>query len=222
MQSYFNRYSSVILSLLFVIASNWAVAATSYKDDGDWIKLSGTVVSSTNDAFVLDYGEGLITVEMDDWDWYEEGWSIINGDKVIVNGRIDDDLMEKRTIEAASVFVKGLNTYYFADPADEEVDQFVISYSSPPAILDGNWMSVSGTVKNIEDRTFMLNTGKGKIRVDTRTMNYNPLDDVGYQIIIPGDRVSVSGKLDLDLFEKQEIEASTIITLKKDSRGNNQ
>jgi hypothetical protein len=25
---------------------------------------------SSNNSFVLDYGDGLITVEMDDWDWY--------------------------------------------------------------------------------------------------------------------------------------------------------
>lgn len=40
------------------------------KSDRSWISLSGVVAATSNDSFVLDYGEGLITVEMDDWDWY--------------------------------------------------------------------------------------------------------------------------------------------------------
>jgi len=36
--------------------------------DDTWISLSGTVESVTTDAFMLDYGEGMVTVEMDDWD----------------------------------------------------------------------------------------------------------------------------------------------------------
>ncbi|WP_312944796.1 hypothetical protein [Stutzerimonas kunmingensis] len=34
--------------------------------DGSWISLSGTVTSVAPENFTLDYGSGLITVEMDD------------------------------------------------------------------------------------------------------------------------------------------------------------
>lgn len=38
--------------------------------DDAWISISGTVALPTASAFMLDYGDGVITVEMDDWDTY--------------------------------------------------------------------------------------------------------------------------------------------------------
>lgn len=34
--------------------------------DNSWISIRGTVVAPTANSFILDYGEGMITVEMDD------------------------------------------------------------------------------------------------------------------------------------------------------------
>ncbi len=68
-------------------------------------------MDSSFERFRLDYGEGLIAVEMDDWDWYDEANPIKPGDRVNVYGRIDADLHQKRTIEADSVCVFDRNTY---------------------------------------------------------------------------------------------------------------
>jgi len=62
------------------------------KVDESWISLTGDVVDSSFEQFRLDYGEGLITVEMDDWDWYDEADHVRAGDRVTVYGRMDDAL----------------------------------------------------------------------------------------------------------------------------------
>lgn len=186
------------------------------KPDESWISLSGTVTTAGDEAFRLDYGEGLITVEMDDWDWYDEGELLRAGDEVRVYGRIDDDLYEFRKIEASSVYVKDLNTHFYASAADEEGDVTIDTYTFVVPHLDGSTMNVSGTVKKVDGREFILDTGGTEIQIDTITMNYNPLDDEGFQKIDKGDRVSVSGIVDLDFFEKNELQAETIVTLQED------
>ncbi len=44
-------------------------------------------------------------------------------------------------------------------------------------------------------------------------MSYNPLDDDGYQKIDVGDRVSVTGEIDKDLFESHKLDADSFVTL---------
>ena len=46
-------------------------------------------------------------------------------------------------------------------------------------------------------------------------MAYNPLDDKGYTKIRKGDRVSVTGEMDFDLFEGCELMARSVIVLRK-------
>lgn len=188
------------------------------KPAGSWITVNGTVVSATDNSFRLDYGEGLITVEMDDWDWYGDAYMLLDGDNVTVRGIIDDDLFEKRTIEASSVYVENLNSYFYANPADEEDMSYVLAYPTVTIrpLEDGSWLNVSGTVASIDGREFTLDTGGDTIEVDTDEMIYNPLDDEGIQQIDKGDYVSVSGALDLGFFEGREIEAYAVTSLNLD------
>lgn len=60
--------------------------------DESWIRIRGTVVDPGPESFTLDYGKGTVTVEMEDWEWYHEGYQMIEGDPATVYGRIDDDL----------------------------------------------------------------------------------------------------------------------------------
>lgn len=206
------KTSAVLLALAVAIPTMTWAQDPAAKPDGSWISISGEVTSATDNAFVLDYGEGLITVEMDDWDWYEEGKALIAGDNVTVYGRVDDDLYETATIEASSVYVKNLNTYFYASAADEEDAAFTI-VTTPLVVA---WMDLTGTVTSVEGREFTLDTGNRQIRVDTSSMVYNPMDDEGFQKIKEGDQVKVSGKMDYDLFEKKELMADSIISLAKD------
>ena len=180
--------------------------------DRSWISLTGHVVDTGVEHFRLDYGEGLITIEMDDWDWYDEASDILTGDRVTVYGRIDDDLYDNRTIEANSVYSFGQNTFHYANDADEED----ILFHSQPFIPDGTRMSLNGTVAKIDGREFVLDTGARSMRVDTIALGYNPLDDAGHQRISKGDRVLVLGRMDVDFFEKREVQADSIVTLSRD------
>lgn len=213
---------SLMVGVLLLTATlTWAQSPYT-KPDRSWINLSGTVTASTLDQFTLDYGTGLITVEMDDWDWYNEASLIRPGEQVTVYGRIDDGFYESRTIEASSVYVNDRNTFYYANAADEEGDYFTYFYTAPvKAFPEGSWVSVSGQVERVDGREFTLDTGASKIKVDTIAMTYNPLDDVGVQQIKKGDRVAVTGHIDDDLFEQREIHAQSIVSLSLDQKKQN-
>lgn len=182
--------------------------------DNSWISISGTVVDPKADRFTLDYGEGLITVEMDDWDSYGEAYGLLDGDKVTVYGRIDDDLFERATIEAGSVYVENLNTYFYASSADEEdlYSPYFWSVETPLVLSEA---TIRGTVTSVDpiEREFTVDTGLQKIEVDTSHLGYDPLDAVGFQKIETGDRVSVTGGFDLNFIEGRQFEADSVVTL---------
>lgn len=179
------------------------------KPDRSWISLSGEVSTVTPDTFLLDYGEGAVTVEMDDFDNDADAYHLVKGDDVTVYGRVDDDTFETTTIEASSVWVSGLNTYFYASSADEEDLPPEVTFSYTDSDLQ-----VTGTVETIEGREFTIDTGTREMRADTAELGYNPFDDEGYQKIAVGDRVSITGDLDKDWWERRELMTDSILTLK--------
>lgn len=184
--------------------------------DGSWISLSGTAVSTSDDTFVLDYGRGLVTVEVDDWDRYPEAKALIEGDQVTVYGRVDDDLFEITTIEAGSVYVEGLGTYFHASPADEESARWV---DYEPGVVGHT--TVWGSVDKVDSEkdTFTVDIGARDITVHTDEMTYDPLDEYGWQQINPDDLVRVTGRIDNEFFGGRVLDAHRITTIDFDGRG---
>ena len=118
--------------------------------DDTWISLSGTAVETGPSSFWLDYGNGTVLVEMDDFGWYEkEGVGLLDGDKVTVYGEVDDDLFETASIEASSVYVQDLGSYFYASAADEENNPFYVITPVEPG-----YTQVLGTVTSVGDRDF--------------------------------------------------------------------
>ena len=114
---------------------------------------------------MLDYGGGLVTVEMDDWNWYEEFGETLPGDKVTVYGAVDDDTFENTKIEANSVFVENLGTQFYANAADEEsVDDLDVAPVVPIVVGD---LTLTGTVTSVDGREFTIDTGAQEMTVDT-------------------------------------------------------
>jgi uncharacterized protein YdeI (BOF family) len=207
------RSTRTIFALAVAVVALMLAASASAEDpymkaDRTWISIDGTVEAVMADSFTLDYGGGLITVEMDDGDRDADAYKLMKGDKVTVSGMIDDDFFERTTIEAASVYVENLGTYFYASPVDEE-DTFV-TYWDPIVV---SRTVVQGTVTEVNDEEFVLDTGLRRINVEVEEMPYNPLDDEGYQKVEVGDRVSVTGTMDDDLFEGRELVAESVITL---------
>lgn len=199
-----------VATLLLVVAP--AMAEQPYaKADDAWISISGTVDEVGPNTFNLDYGDGEIIVEMDDGDRDADAYKLMEGDEVTVNGRIDDDLFETRTIEASSVYVEKLDTYFYASSVDEEdAATTFVTYWSPVVISK---TVLQGTVTDVDDEEFTLNTGARRITVEVEEMPYDPLDEDGYQRIQIGDRVSVTGMIDYDLFEGREMVAESIVEI---------
>jgi len=180
--------------------------------DATWIGMKGTVESVKPDSFVLDYSMSSIIVEMDDWDWYAEGSALKKGDKVTVYGDVDDDLFEVTSIEANSVYVEGLNSFFFASANDEE-DPWRTA-----TLVPSTETTIQGTVQSVKDRELTLDTGDGSLTINTLTMSYNPLDNDGFQQIDKGDRISITGQMDPAFFGNREFNAQSITTLSEDSK----
>lgn len=178
--------------------------------DETFISLSGTVESVVRDGFTLDFGGGVITVEMDDGDRDADGYLLMPGDAVAVYGLIDDDFFDAKTIEASSVYLEELGTYFYASAVDEE-DRGFVTIGTP---LDPSAVVMRGTVTDVDDDEFTLDTGRRSITVEVEQMAYNPLDDDGYQRVDVGDVVNVTGSIDADFLEGRELVAESVITMR--------
>lgn len=178
--------------------------------DGGVISLRGSVIASTPAGFMLDYGSGRMLVEMDDWDWFQEGRAVKAGDEVVVTGVVDRDLFENRKIEASSVYVSNLGAYFYASGADEE-EVMATTLLAPSATT-----SIVGTVRAIEGREFALGHENMVMRIDTSQMSDNPLDSQGNVQVRTGDRVFAWGRLDVDPGEAGELLAQGVIVMRAD------
>lgn len=191
-----------------------ATAQSPYtKSDEALITISGTVEKIYNDSFTLDYGNdddsiGIITVEMDDGDRDADAYKLRHGDNVTVTGRIDADFYEATTIEAGSVYVDTLDTYFYSSAIDEE-DYYLPLYYPADLTLE----TLRGRVTDIGHDDFTLLTGSEKITIEVDEMGNNPLDNVGYPQIDKNDIVAVRGHVDYDLFENHSFEAEGITTI---------
>jgi len=159
-----------------------ALATNPYtQPDGTWISVSGTVLDARDNAFTLDYGEGAVAVEMDDWSLDADGAALVDGDKVTVYGKVDDDFAEFTTIEASSVYIESLGRYFYASAADEESLRF--SIVTPIVVGD---VELVGTVSSVGTDEFTVNYGADNITVDTSELINNPLDNKGVRKISEG------------------------------------
>jgi uncharacterized protein YdeI (BOF family) len=202
---------AIVLAALAGAASGAAQAAGENPyaaENNTWISLSGQVEAVQPDRFQLDYGDGIVAVEMDDGDRDADAYKLMPGDRVTVNGRVDDDFFEKTTIEAGSVYVENIGTYFFASSVDEE-DSFV-SVSTPVIVSTA---VVQGEVTAVGEDTFVIDSGPRNITIAVDELGYDPLDDEGYQRIDIGDRVSVTGTIEGDLREGRMVQARSVLTL---------
>jgi uncharacterized protein YdeI (BOF family) len=209
-------FTAGLPSLVFALVA-WSPVAIAEEPnpflmaDDSWITISGTVESVSADSFTLDYGDGAVIVEMDDGDRDADAYKLMVGDKVTVSGEIDDDFYETTTIEASSVYVENLGTTFFASAVDEETTEgWAVAVTVPIPISQ---TIVYGTVTDVDEHEFTVDSGLRELQVDVADMPYNPLDDEGYQKIRVGDRVKVSGDIDTDFFEGRELMADAVIKL---------
>lgn len=209
----FNFLSGLTLALAVLLLATPARAGEGKnpysRPNNSWISISGTVNRVAPDSFLLDYGSGRIKVEMDDGDRDADAYKLIPGDKVTVTGKIDADLFETTTIEAGSVYVEKIGTYFHSSAADEEDFLDII----PTSVIASHTV-VQGVVADVDGHEFSIDAGALlTLDVDVSKMPYNPLDDVGIPKIDVGDFVRVSGKLSDSLFTGRELMAEQVIKI---------
>jgi len=200
-----------------------ALAVNPYeKPDDSWVSLSGTVVDPRSETFLLEYDDGMITVEMDDWDAFGEASKLIEGDKVTVYGKIDEDLFEIAKIEAESVYVESLNTYFYDSSATDEESLAAnrTDYWAADVPVVTGAATLRGVVTGVDPAAaeFTIDTGLTEVRVETEELEYDPLDDRGYQRIDEGDLVSVVGDFNREFIEGRVFEAASVLTLADENR----
>lgn len=182
-----------------VQAATFAIAG-----DRSLLKLSGTVTSAGANAFQLDTGGEMVTVEMDDWDWFHEGKQLKAGDKVVVTGRVDQDAWEKKKLEASSVYVRHLGVTFRANGADEE------DLAAALMLVDTT-SSALGKVKAVEGSEFTIGGENGPVRVDMSKLSVRP-------VVKAGDTVHAWGQFDSDPNERLELMAEGVAVLTNDKQ----
>lgn len=178
-------------------------AALADSGDGSLLTLSGRVVATAPDWFRLRAGDEELTVEMDDWDWYQEGRSLKVGDRVTVTGRVDKGLWEQKKIEASSVYVQNLGVSFLADGADEEERTAALIQVGTATT------SAQGVVSSVEGREFTVGSMSGPVRVDMSQLKAKPALKVG-------SRVYTWGTLDVEPAEGVELMAEGLALLSAD------
>lgn len=202
---------------VFTVTMPLAFADFANKTNGEFVTLSGKVTNVKANSFTLNSEGKEIPVEMDDYNaWVADGFKLINGDRVVVTGKVDKDFLEKKKVEAGSVYVKNIDTFFFASSDDEEDMSYVPStYRYVSSLPEGALVDMQGTITAVSGREFTIDTGVRKVKVDTEKLGYNPMDKTGFTKLNVGDRVRVSGKVDDNLFEPKEVAASYVTELSK-------
>ncbi|MBN1240981.1 MAG: OB-fold nucleic acid binding domain-containing protein [Gammaproteobacteria bacterium] len=183
-----------------------------YPDD-TFITINGTVESVRPGAFVLDYGDGELTIEIDEAGSGSESQVLERRDRVSVYGIIDDGLFDRRTLEAGGVYVERLDETIYVSSVDEE-DGRGRGVLELPRGTDPRAVVVTGRVTDVDENeeTFTLATGSRSLDVKLDPTPLIPLDDEdpGTPTVEIGDVVSVTGRMDEDFFDGFEMLADRI------------
>ena len=208
----------ILLCLLMILGTAISYGSTQFKNasDGEYITVSGKVTKASGKNFHLESkGQKMEVTMNNNFDmWTSDGLKIRQGDKIVVTGRVDNDLLDKKTLNASSVYVKNLNSYFYGDSSDNSYTPVLSSsYMAIEDLPENSSVDITGKVTNISGREFTVDTGLRKVQVDTADMLYNPMDSTGLTQVKKGDRVQISGLVDNKYLDEKELSASYIIEL---------
>ena len=205
----FSPFAKVVLAIAAFAVPLQAQNVSPYRlKNGDEIKIAGKVSKAKASTFLLDYGQGSITVELDDYDSYEEGFNIIDGDQVIVTGKVDADSGQKRTIEARRVFIPAIDLEIFASATDEED---TASKSFTQSLTDGTEVDLRGIIKNINRKVITIQSSKGRVEVHLGSVKGQERET-----FYLGQAVRVTGFFKNRLIRKDMIFADSIQSVKRE------
>lgn len=189
-------------------------------DEGTWISISGTIVDPKMDKLTLDYGKGFLDVNMRDWKWYDKNYSKMAGNRVTVYGKVTDELFQKSTMDASSVYDERMGKYFYGIDKGAKGEDWVSTSPPPDYWITGyrikiGEVKVRGIITSVNGIVFTIGTGPNKINLSTSDMPYHPLDKRGLRYIREGNYVAVTGRVGDEFSTKHEIIAEYIVTLDK-------
>jgi len=199
--------------LTFILAIMLAFLTNAY-GDGEFVTISGKVSKVQADTFNLMSEGRKITVKMNGNDWDADGYRILKGDEVIVTSKIDQSFIDNKSIEADSIYVKSLKTYFYKNEQKTHATPFLSANLYTQNKLPENAsIELQGEITDVDERNIVVNTGFRKVTVSTKEMNFNPLDKVGLTKVKKGDRVKITGVITDSFFEGKEVSAGFLMKL---------
>ncbi len=163
-------------------------------------------IDQKGESFVMASNFGEIIVEVDDYDKDREIEWLRQGDRVVVFGRMDKDLFEKRSIEASTVYVQNLMLYVFVSDKDEEMNMLGDLFGAD----EKDPIHLQGIVMQKSNSGFLLKTSYGVILVDVSQIHKIAPYEQGLKSIDVGDRLYVEGYVDDSFFSESKIMAKNI------------
>ncbi|HEX5419983.1 MAG TPA: OB-fold nucleic acid binding domain-containing protein [Gammaproteobacteria bacterium] len=179
------------------------------RQNGTWITLTGKVTSVRRKTFGLQYGGGMIQVQMKAAQRSADDEKLMRGDDVIVTGLVNDNFIRKKTINPSSVYVRRLHAYFYGNPLAQPGG---LQVDMPPQ--NSEQIILRGTVTAVAKGQFTLNTGLNAIKVAVDMLGYRlqagRLEGQGQQPISVGDVVAAAGMLDHRFFGGRTLEADSV------------
>ncbi|MFP4364164.1 MAG: hypothetical protein ACLFR1_09870 [Spirochaetia bacterium] len=202
---------AVLLMLLLPLAG----FTQSQESETAWLTLAGEVTNIQENSFDLDYGNGTVIVDMEDWDSELSSMPIENGLDVIVSGEIDENFNNDVQMEAEGIYLKDDESFLISQSADRKARSDLRRYAALPEPLENGEFSIQGIV--IDDhpnmREIVLAIGTGVVTVDLSELGRNVQDTQGDRHIEFGERVAVFGDFSLRFFEENTLLADRVIEL---------
>jgi hypothetical protein len=177
--------------------------------DGSWVGISGTVQSTANNAFVLNYGDGTINVELERENAEGTEHAFLEGEQVTVYGIVNEGFFRATTIQARAVFVESMSTYtYVTDGFNEFVK------ITTPGFTSGS--VVQGVVTASNGRNLTIDKGDRSITIDTSILAEDPATAEGTRRVQVGDRVTAVGTMGRSFWTGRTLRASSLYKLGND------
>lgn len=183
-------------------------------ETGEWVRLSGEVEEINADQFTLAYGDGRVTVELDRILGFDESLPV-PGDRVQVSGRLERMFFDKRSIDAARVYLPKYDEMFYSSRGASAEDPPGPASDYPwEQVLEDSGISLTGRVEAVHGEMIALDTGFHTVTVDTTEMIDSPVDKQLVETIEVGDRISVTGPVDhAQLFGGRKVVATTLFEI---------
>lgn len=195
--------------LALLAASALSLSAAQAQDTGALV-VSGTVEETFGeDGFVIDFGDGTVAVATGQIYDDNPDFRLTQGERVTVYAAPTEEFFADRIVDAGAVYVAGRDT--FASTAERPRRAFF--FGRRRGVDEPATVGVQGEVTGVRGRLMQVDAGGQTVTVDTRSMRYDPLDEVGRQRVREGDVVIVTGALADALFRDQELIADRVTSL---------